>query len=97
MIKGGLSRVHVWWFGLMAIGGVFFGLVSPRRPFGDDVLAHPLVVFAAVVAGALIVVRSMLARPVPEVIPERTLLIGIGIGIVAYLAGNFAAVHVLRT
>lgn len=96
MAKGVLSRAHMWWFGLMTIGGMFFGLVSPRRPFGDDVLAQPLVIFAAVVAAGLIVVRIVLARPVPEVIPERMLLIGIGVGVVAYLAGNFAAVHFLR-
>ncbi|TAK47161.1 MAG: hypothetical protein EPO23_11970 [Xanthobacteraceae bacterium] len=88
-------RALVWWYGLMAAGGVCFGLVSPRRPFGDDVLLHPLVVFAGLVAAALIGVRIVQARPVPEVIPERALVIGIAIGVVAFLAGNFAVVHLL--
>ena len=35
---------------LMAAGGSVFGLLGDRRPFGNDVLAHPLVVFFALVA-----------------------------------------------
>ena len=85
------SRALVWWYALMALGGFVFGLLGDRRPFGSDLLAHPLVIFFAIVAAALLVLRVALARPVPEVIPERALLIGCGIGGAAFLAGNWAA------
>jgi len=53
-----------------------FGLSGDRRPFGTDVLAHPLVVFFALVAAALMVLRLAHGRPVPALIPERALVIG---------------------
>jgi hypothetical protein len=37
----------------------------------------------------------VLARPVPEVIPERPLIAGCICGAAAYLVGNWAAVHLL--
>ena len=89
-------RVLMWWYGLMAIAGMFFGGLSPQRPFGDDVLAHPLVVFAGAVALALIALRTIAARPVPEIIPERMLMYGFGIGLAAFLAGNYVVVHLVR-
>jgi len=80
----------VWWFGLMALGGFAFGLLGDRRPFGTDVLAHPIVIFFAVVAVALLVLRVARARPVPELIPERALVVGCFIGGAAFLAANWA-------
>ena len=79
----------------MLAGGLAFGLIGERRPFGNDILAHPLAVFFAVVAAGLLVLRIVLARPVPELIPERTLLAGCLIGGAAFLAGNWLATHVL--
>jgi len=78
----------------MAGGGLGFGLIADRRPFGSDVLAHPLVVFFFVVGAALIALRVALARPVPEVIPENALYVGCLVGLAAYLVGNFLGVHV---
>src|SRR5262245_14118669 len=69
-------RALTWWFGLMALGGLAFGLYAERRPFGDDFLLHPLAVFFASVGVALLALRAALRRPVPEIIPERMLLIG---------------------
>jgi hypothetical protein len=88
-------RVAIWWYGFMAAGGSVFGLLGDRRPFGNDVLAHPLVVFFAVVAAGLLIVRLAAARPVPQLLPERTLLIGCLLGAAAFLAGNWLAVHLL--
>ena len=79
----------------MGAGGFGFGLVAERRPFGDDLLAHPLVVYFIVVGLALLALRMALGRPVPDVIPERALVLGCVIGLALFLAGNFIAVHAL--
>jgi hypothetical protein len=91
------ARVQLWWYGAMAAGGLAFGLIGERRPFGRDVLAHPIVVFFVAAAAALLVLRIVLARPVPELIPERTLIMGCVFGAAAYLVGNWIAVHVVTT
>jgi len=90
-----MKRVHGWWYGLMAAGGLGFGLLGERRPFGHDLLAHPLVVYFALAAVGLLVLRAVLARPVPELIPERTLLAGCLFGVAAFLTGNWIGVHVI--
>lgn len=83
------------WRAVMIAGGFAFGLVAERRPFGDDVTAHPLVVFAAAAGIGLLVLRIVLQRPVPEVIPERALVVGILLGVAGFLVGNWIGVHVL--
>ena len=85
----------LWYRIMMVAGGFAFGLFAERRPFGETMLAHPIVVFAAVAALGLIVLRVVLARPVPEIIPERALVVGFLIGVAAFLAGNWIGVHVL--
>ena len=84
----GRPIVLVLWYALMAIGGFAFGL---RRPFGDILLFHPLVMFMTAAGAGLIVLRIALARPVPEIIPDRKLAFGLLIGWAAFLAGNFLA------
>lgn len=84
-----------WWYGPMGLAGLAFGLLGDRRPFGEDALAHPLAVFFMLVGVGLLVLRLAAARPVPELIPDRALLIGCVIGLGAYLGGNFVAVHLL--
>ena len=79
----------------MAAGGLAFGLVGDRRPLGTDVLAHPFIMFFAVVAVGLIVLRIVRARPVPELIPERALVVGCLVGGTAFLIGNWVATHVV--
>jgi hypothetical protein len=86
-------RATTWWFGLMALGGLAFGASADRRPFGDDVLAHPLVILFAAAAAGLIALRFALARPVPEVISERALLAGCAVALIAFLIANWFAVH----
>ena len=90
-----MSRLHACWYGLMAAGGLGFGLIGERRPFGPDMLAHPLVVYFALAAVGLLILRAVLARPVPEFIPERTLVAGCLFGVAAYLAGNWISAHVI--
>jgi hypothetical protein len=87
-------RVRIW-FGAMALGGLAFGLIGERRPFGDGIFAHPLVALFIVVGVALLVLRVALARPVPEVISERALVIGCFIALAAFLGGNFVSAHLV--
>ena len=65
------SRAEIYWYGAMVIGGLAFGLLGERRPLGNDIFAHPLTLFFMVAMAGLLVLRAALARPVPEVIPER--------------------------
>jgi hypothetical protein len=88
-------RALIWWFGLMVLGGLAFGLFADRRPFGDDVLAHPLTVFFISVGAGLLIVRVLVQRPVPELIPDRMLLFGCFAGLAAFLVGNWLGSHVL--
>jgi hypothetical protein len=77
----------------MTAGGFAFGLLGDKRPLGTDVLAHPLAMFFAVVAAALLVLRVAVRRPVPELIPERALVVGCCVGAAAFLLGNWIAAH----
>jgi hypothetical protein len=79
----------------MTVGGLAFGLIAERRPFGDSMLAHPLMVFCGAVALSLLALRVALARPVNELIADRALVRGCALGLAAFLAGNFMAAHVL--
>jgi len=79
----------------MAAGGLAFGLLGERRPFGSDVLAHPLVLFFVTVGVALLILRVAYARPVPEIIAERALLLGCVLGAAAFLIGNWLAAHMV--
>ena len=81
------------WYGLMGLAGFGFGLFADRRPFGNDILLHPLVLFFILVGLALLVLRVVLARPVPEVIPDRALMLGCALGLGMFLTGNFVAAH----
>jgi nucleoside phosphorylase len=77
----------------MALGGLAFGLNAERRPFGDDVLAHPLIIFFVLVAVGLLLMRVVTQRMIQEVLPERILLFGCAAGIAAFLAGNWLGVR----
>ena len=88
------SRPLLWWYGLTAAGGLLFGLLGDRRPLGNDVLAHPLVLFFIAVGAALVLLRIVWRRPVPELIRERALVIGCLVGGAAFLAGNFVVTHI---
>jgi hypothetical protein len=88
-LNGSQPRARVWWYGLMGIAGFGFGLFADQRPFGDDVFAHPLSVFFILVGLSLLALRVIQARPVPEVIPDRALMLGCALGLAMFLIGNF--------
>jgi len=79
----------------MGISGFGFGLLAERRPFGEGILVHPLVVFFALAGVGLLALRMALARPVPDVIPNRMLMLGCVLGLATFLAGNFVAARLL--
>ena len=79
----------------MGVVGFGFGALADRRPFGENILVHPLVMFFILVGLGLIALRVLLARPVPEVIPDRALIAGCVLGLASFLAGNFLSAMVL--
>jgi hypothetical protein len=85
----------MWWYVLMALGGLAFGTLGERRPFGNGILLHPWMLYFALGWVCLIVLRLGLPRPLPEMIPDRALVIGCVIGLVLFLASNFIVVHLL--
>lgn len=84
-----------WWFAIVALGGLAFGSTAERRLFGESFFGHPLVAFFILVLVGLIALRVALARPVPEMIPERALVVGCFAGLAMFLVGNWLGVHVL--
>ena len=89
------KRLFAGWYGAMAASGLGFGLLGERRPFGEDMLAHPLIIYCLAAAAALLVLRFVSGRPVPEIIPERALGRGCAFGLAMFLVGNFVAAHLI--
>jgi len=79
------------WFAAMIGAGLAFGLIGDRRPLGEGLFAHPLMMLFAAGAAGILVLRAIIARPVPEIIPERMLLFGCFAALAAFLAGNIVA------
>jgi hypothetical protein len=84
-----------WWYGLMAAGGLAFGIIANKRPLGAGILVHPLMLYATLVVIALLALRAIARRPVPEIISDRALMYGCCAGLAAFLIGNFVGAHVL--
>jgi hypothetical protein len=91
--RAGRRYALLTWYGLMAFVGLGFGSLADRRPFGEDILVHPLVLFFILVGLGLIALRVLLARPVPEVLSDRALIAGCVLGLAMFLVGNFASAH----
>ena len=89
------AKAVAWWYGLVGVGGLGFGLIGERRPFGEDMFANPLFVYFAAVGVALLLLRIASGRPVPQLIPDRALLAGCFGGLALFLLGNFIAAHLL--
>jgi hypothetical protein len=94
-VMGRAKHLTVYWYGAVAIAGLGFGLLGERRPFGEDILAHPVVIYFLAIAVGLLAVRVIWRRPVPEIIPESTLIRGCAAGIALFLVGNFIAAHLI--
>jgi hypothetical protein len=92
---GRTKQLTAYWYGAIAIAGLGFGLIGERRPFGEDILAHPVVIYFAAIAVGLLVLGLVSRRPVPQLIPERALARGCAAGIVMFLVGNFIAAHLI--
>jgi hypothetical protein len=86
---------HLSWYVVMALVGFGFGALADRRPFGADILVHPLLMFFILVGLGLLALRVLLARPVPEVISDRALAAGCALGLVMFLAGNFLSAQLM--
>ena len=84
-----------WWYGLMAAGGLAFGLFANKQPLGAGILVHPLVLLFILVAAGLLILRAVAARPVPEIIPDRALVYGCTAGLAMFLIGNFFVANIL--
>jgi hypothetical protein len=85
--------LHKVWFGAMILGGAAVGLAAERRPFGSDVLAHPLALFFLLVALALLSLRVARRRPVTDLLSERVLVSGCLAALAAFLVGNWIDAH----
>ncbi|HWM82862.1 MAG TPA: hypothetical protein VNQ56_12445 [Pseudolabrys sp.] len=83
------ERIRQLWYVLMPVAGFCFGLLSLRKPFGAGLLTHPIVLYLAAVALALVLLRLLASRPASEIIPDRALMTGLVSGIGAYIVGNF--------
>jgi hypothetical protein len=94
-LVAGRGYLLISWYGLMSLVGFGFGLLADRRPFGEEIFVHPLVMFFIVVGLSLLALRVLLARPVPEVLSDRALLAGCLAGLATFLAGNFVSAQVL--
>lgn len=79
------------WFAVMIGAGLAFGLIGDRRPFGEGLFAHPLMMLFTAATAGILVLRVIIARPVPEIIPERMLLFGCFAALAAFLVGNIVA------
>jgi hypothetical protein len=85
-----------WWFGVMAIGGVGFGIYADEHPFGRGALAHPLVVFAAAVLAGLLTLRFLNERPLLRLISARSLAAGAVIGVACFALGRWFGVNLMH-
>jgi hypothetical protein len=91
----GRRSVLISWYASIVPGGFVFGTLADWRPFGENALFHPLVMFFVIVGLGLLALRVLMARPVPEVISDRALAVGCVLGLFMFLAGNFVATRLL--
>jgi hypothetical protein len=82
-------HLFTWWFGLMAVGGLGFGAYADQRPFGNGMLANPLVVFLALVAAGLLTLRFLHTKPLLQVISAQVLAAGGVIGVACFFIGKW--------
>jgi hypothetical protein len=79
-------RALSWWLGLMALGGMVFGMYGAQRPFGGGLITHPLTVFCGLALAGLLILRFAGDRPL---VSDRLLAAGVVIGIASYFLGSW--------
>jgi hypothetical protein len=82
-------HILTWWFGLMAVGGLGFGVFAHERPFGNGFLGHPLVMFFGLVAAMLLTLRFLYTRPLRELIAVPLLVLGCVVAAGCYVLGDW--------
>jgi hypothetical protein len=78
------ARALSLWLGLMALGGMVFGMYGAQRPFGGGLITHPLFIFCGLAVAGLLILRFAGDRPL---VSDRALVAGLVIGIASYLLG----------
>jgi hypothetical protein len=80
------ARALSWWLGLMALGGMMFGMYGAQRPFGGGLISHPLFIFCGLAVAGVLVLRFAGDRPL---VSDRALVAGLVIGIASYSLGTW--------
>jgi hypothetical protein len=84
------ARALSWWLGLMALGGMMFGMYGAQRPFGGGLISHRLFIFCGLAAVGVLVLRFAGDRPL---VSDRALVAGLAIGIASYFLGTWFGTH----
>ena len=90
------QHLLTWWFGMVAVGGLGFGAYADQRPFGNGVLAHPLVALLAFAAAGLLTLRFLHAKPLLQLISAPSLAAGAVIGIACFFIGKWFGVNLIH-
>jgi hypothetical protein len=86
------ARALSWWLGLMALGGMVFGMYGAQRPFGGGDITHPGFIFAGLAVVGLLILRFAGERPL---VSDRSLIAGLVIGVASYLLGIWFGTELL--
>jgi hypothetical protein len=85
-------RALTWWLGMMALGGMCFGMYGAQRPFGGGLITHPLTIFGGLALVGLLILRFAADRPL---VSDRALAAGVVIGIACYFLGSWFGTELL--
>jgi hypothetical protein len=87
-----LARALSLWLGLMALGGMVFGMYGAQRPFGDGLITHPFTIFCGLGLAGLLILRFAGDRPL---VSDRFLVAGVVVGIACYFLGVWFGTELL--
>jgi FtsH-binding integral membrane protein len=86
------ARALSWWLGLMALGGMMFGMYGAQRPFGEGLITHPFTIFCGLGLAGLLILRFAGDRPL---VSDRFLVAGVVVGIASYFLGVWFGTELL--